>query len=338
MRRGEARVTRVCVTGGLGFIGRHLCRALAARGYRVRCVDRLLAGRGDVARSREAAELASGVELIGADISVAPLDPLLEGTDAVIHLAALPGVRAAHPLDELWRHNVHATARLASALGAGRRLVLASTSSVYGNAARLPTPEDAPVAPLNPYAATKVAAEAVVLAAAADGADALACRLFTVFGPGQRADMAFSRWIESIAGGRPVPWCARVDARREFTYVDDAVRGLLAALERGRPGQAYNLPGAGSIPVRVALAEIERLLGRRARLSLRPAFAEAVTTAASGVKARAELGYMPRVTLSEGLERQVEAACRAQARGWHERSPAVMPSTIAAVSAASAPA
>jgi UDP-glucuronate 4-epimerase len=301
------RVTRVCVTGGLGFIGRHLCRALVARGYRVRCVDRATAA------AREVAELPPGVELVGADLSIAPLDSLLEDTDAVIHLAALPGVRAAHPLQELWRHNVHATARLASALGSGRRLVLASTSSVYGNAARLPTPEDTPAAPLNPYAATKVAAEAIVLAVAAQGgADALACRLFTVFGPAQRADMAFSRWIGSIAAGRPVPWCARWDARREFTYVGDAVRGLVAALERGRPGQVYNLPGSGSIPVRSALAEIERLLGRRARLSLRPAFAEAVTTSACGAKARAELGYVPRVMLAEGLARQVEAARQAE--------------------------
>lgn len=310
---GPARGTRVCVTGGLGFIGRHLCRALVARGYEVRCVDRAVAGGAVPAAGGDPAELPPGVELVAADLSVEPLEPLLEDADSVIHLAALPGVRAARPLDELWRHNVHATARLLGALGARRRLVLASTSSVYGDAARLPTPEDTPAAPLNPYAATKVAAEGSVLAAARTGADVLACRLFTVFGPGQRPDMAFSRWITSIVRGRPVPWCAQRDARREFTYVDDAVRGLVAALERGSAGQVYNLPGSGSTPVRSALAEIERLLGHRARLAIRPSPAEAVATAACGAKARAELGYMPRVTLSEGLERQVEAATPALA-------------------------
>lgn len=294
--------SRVGVTGGAGFIGRHLCRALAERGYEARCIDRSLS-RGEDAELR-----AAGVATVAADVSVDPLAPVLEGTDAVIHLAALPGVRAMHSLADLWHHNAHATARLADALGTGRRLVLASTSSVYGNATRLPTPEDSPVSPLNPYAVTKLAAEGVSLAHARRGADVVVCRLFTVFGPNQRPDMAFSRWIDAVNRDQPVPWCAPPDARREFTYVDDAVRGLVAALERGRPGEIYNVAGTGTTPVRDALAEIEDLLGRRARLSTRPAFSEAVATGACGRKASAELGYAPRVSLRWGLERQIEAA------------------------------
>lgn len=299
---GRLSRTRICVTGGLGFIGRHLCRALAERDYDVLCVDRALSGE-EVAEPH-----AAGVTTVRADVSVDPLAPLLEGADAVIHLAALPGVRTMHPLTDLWRHNAHATARLADALGTGRRLVLASTSSVYGNASRIPTPEDSPTSPLNPYAVTKVAAEGVSLACARRGADVVVCRLFTVFGPGQRLDMAFSRWIDAVDRGRPVPWCAPPDARREFTYVDDAVGGLAAALERGRPGEIYNLAGTGSTPVRGALAEIEGLLGCRARLSTRPAFSEAAVTAACNRKAYEELAYVPRVGLREGLERQIEAA------------------------------
>ena len=288
---------RVCVTGGAGFIGSHLCEALVARGYEVRCVDRA----ADAGRT-------PGLEAIRADISVDPLAPLLEGCDAVLHLAALPGVRATRSLADLWRNNAHATARLANALGTGRRLVLASTSSVYGNPIRLPTPEDSPTSPLNPYAVTKVAAEGAALASAARGADVVVCRLFTVFGPGQRPDMAFSRWIEAVNKGRPVPWCAPADARRDFTYVDDAVQGLVAALERGRSGEVYNVAGAGSTAVREALDEIENLLGRRARLSTRPRFSEATVTAACGKKAYEELAYAPTVGLREGLERQIEAA------------------------------
>jgi nucleoside-diphosphate-sugar epimerase len=233
---------RVCVTGGLGFIGSHLCRALAARGHRVVCVDRAVGPRG----APPAGELRAlpGVEVVVGDVTRDPLPPILDGAEAVLHLAALPGVRAAHPARELWRSNAYATARLARSLGPGRRLVLASTSSVYGNAGRVPTPEDWPAAPLNPYAVTKLAAENAALAAARAGADVVVCRLFTVFGPRQRPDMAFARWIEAILGGDPVPWCAQPGARREFTYVGDAVRGLIAALERGRAGSVYNLPGS----------------------------------------------------------------------------------------------
>jgi UDP-glucuronate 4-epimerase len=248
------------------------------------------------------------VSVLRADVSATPLATLLEGASAVIHLAALPGVRAAHAPAELWRHNVTTVERVAESLPAGCRMVHASTSSVYGNAALLPTPESTPEAPLNPYALTKLEAERAALRAADEGADVVVCRLFTVFGPGQRTDMAFSRWIESILSDRPVPWCAPPRARREFTYVGDAVRGLVAALERGRAGEIYNLAGSGSSPVRSALAEIEALLGRPARLSKRPAQSEAVATSACGVKAERDLGHVSRVSLREGIERQLEAA------------------------------
>jgi nucleoside-diphosphate-sugar epimerase len=108
-----------------------------------------------------------------------------------------------------------------------------------------------------------------------------------------------------------VPWCAEPGARRELTYVGDAVLGLIAALERGRSGEVYNVAGVGSIEMRSALAEIEALIGRRARLSRHRGGAEAVATAACGDKAREELGYAPAVGLREGLERQLDAATMA---------------------------
>jgi nucleoside-diphosphate-sugar epimerase len=296
---------RICVTGGLGFIGTHLCRELVERGYQVVCVDRT--ARASYGRGVPH-PFGGAVTVLRADVSATPLATLLEGSSAVIHLAALPGVRAAHAPAPLWRHNVTAVERVAESLPAGCRMVLGSTSSVYGNATRLPTPEDSPGAPLNPYAVTKLEAERAAVRAAERGADVVVCRLFTVFGPDQRTDMAFSRWIASILDDQPVPWCAPPRARREFTYVGDAVRGLVAALERGRAGEVYNLAGSGSSPVRSALAEIEALLGRRARLSKRPAQSEALATSACGAKSESELGHVPRVGLREGIERQLEAA------------------------------
>ena len=332
----------VCVTGGLGFVGRRLCHALLDLGRPVRCVDSLVGSyaRGNGAAAEDA--LATrGAEIVRAHVGAVSDDIVLAGTEAVIHLAALPGVRTPRRFAELWRENARASERLAlAAAERGARFVLASTSSVYGNAAEVPTPEEAPPAPLGPYAFSKLAAERACLATAAErGAEAVVVRLFTVYGPGQRPDMAFARWIAALSRGRPVQWHARAGAVRDFTYIDDAVAGLIAALLRGRPGQAYNVSGQAPVPLGDALALIERAVGRSATLERLPAWnGEALITAGCGRKSAAELGYAPRTTLSAGVERQVAAAraaspwprpgARARARaalsrsGWESRAAA----------------
>ena len=299
----------MAVTGGLGFVGAHLCHALAARGWHVRCIDRLsgayAAGSGHDAWSSLAS--LQNVALLRADVGREPIDALLEGAQAVVHLAALPGVRTRHDSGELWSENVLSTARLgAEAASRGQRFVLASTSSVYGNAKRVPSAEDAAPAPLSPYATSKLAAEEASLGLASRlGADVLIARLFTVFGPGQRPDMAFARWIRAIMAGRPVEWCAHATTTRDFTYVGDAVAGLIAALEHGRGGEIYNIAGCGPVPLRHALTVLERLLERPALVRRRQPFAgEAAATWGCGEKAARELGYRPRVSLEQGLERQ----------------------------------
>jgi UDP-glucuronate 4-epimerase len=321
----------VCVTGGLGFVGSRLCHALLDRGRPVRCVDSLVGsyapGNGPAA---ERALAARGAEIVRAHVGAVSDDLVLDGAEAVIHLAALPGVRTPRPFAELWRENARASERLARAAAErGARFVLASTSSVYGDAVRLPTPEDLPPAPLGPYALSKLAAERACLAAARErGGAAVVVRLFTVYGPGQRPEMAFARWIRALSRGRAVPWHARAGTVRDFTYVDDAVAGLLAALDSGRSGEAYNVSGQAPIPLGEALALIERAVGRRAGLQRLPAWSgEARITAGCGRKSADELGYSPRTTLAAGIERQVAAAspeprpgARARARGAPSRS------------------
>lgn len=267
---------RILVTGGLGFIGSRLCRALLDEGFDVRCVDRVS---GPSAHPRH-----------------------VQGMDAVIHLAALPGVRSRHARAALRATNVELTDRLAAAAARqGARFVFASSSSVYGNASLLPTPEHAPLAPLNPYAESKAAAEAAVLAR---GGDPVIVRPFTVYGPGQRADMAFARWIAAIQAGVPIPWHASSGTARDFTFVDDAVAGVIAALRHGRSGEAYNISGWRSVALRHAL----ELLPAPDVRELPCSSAEAVVTSGCGRKASAELGYEPRVDLATGLERQLAAA------------------------------
>ncbi len=295
------------MTGGLGFIGSRLCETLLRQGREVVCVDDLRGEYATAAGPAAALRLrALGAELVLADASAAPL----RGAGGVVHLAGLPGVRTRRSYAEIWAANAGLTERLVEAAGAaGARFVLGSTSSVYGNPAVLPTPEHSPARPLGAYAMTKAAGEASVRAAARAGADALTVRLFTVYGPGQRPEMAFARWIEALAGGRPVPWCAPLGAARDFTYVDDAVAGLVAALDRGQPGEAYNVSGGRSLPLAHALGLLEGLLGRRALVERSaPSGAEARVTSGCGRKAEAELGYRPRVELAEGLRLQAAAA------------------------------
>jgi UDP-glucuronate 4-epimerase len=322
-REGKAHGA-VCVTGGLGFVGSRLCEELVEQGRSVRCVDSLVGryapGTGPEAATRLAAR---GAEVVHAHVGTAPDELVIDGADAVIHLAALPGVRTRRPLAVLLRENARAAERLARAAAErGARFVLASTSSVYGDAARLPTPESAAPAPLGPYAVSKLEAERACIAAA----EAVVIRLFTVYGPGQRPDMAFARWIRALLRRKPVPWRARPGAARDFTYVDDAVAGLLAALDGGRPGHAYNISGHAPVAVRDALSLIERAAGRRAALDVRPPSGrEARITAGCPRKAAAELAYVPRVPLADGVERQLAAAraatrerpprARARARG-----------------------
>jgi UDP-glucuronate 4-epimerase len=340
-------VPLVCVTGGLGFVGSRLCALLARRGYEVVCVDRL-SGRYSPGAGPDAARRLRAMPRVSVairDLAGLDLHRLLAGADAVIHLAALPGVRSAHARGTLWEQNVGLAGRVARAAASrGTRMLLASSSSVYGNAARLPTPEDAAAAPLGDYAASKLAAEAACLGA---GGDAVVARLFTVFGPGQRPDMALARWIAALRRGEAIDWHVHGGGSRELTHVDDAARGLLAALERGRPGEAYNVGGCGPQPMERVLGLLERELGRQARLARRrPSPSEAVSTAAGRSKSEAQLGYRPRVGLLDGIRSQLASvgalrahpeghptrgqAERAQVEGLHERPIALEPGLLPA--------
>ena len=301
---GRPNDERVLVTGGLGFIGTRVCEALLADGLSVRCVDNLsgtyAAGRGPAA--------VPALEALGAEVTIAPAEPAhLDGCEAVIHLAGLPGTRTRRPPSAFHEANVALTERLVRAARVGRvRFLLVSSSSVYGNSPELPTPEHAPLAPLNDYAASKVAAEVV---AREHSFDAVIVRPFTVYGPGQRPEMAFARWIDCLGTGRPLPWHAAPGTARDFTYVDDAVAGILAALRRGRGGETYNLSGWRSVELCAALETLEEAFGESAALATTPGSAgEARVTQGCGRKAAAELGYEPRTDLATGLRQQLDAA------------------------------
>lgn len=300
---------RVVVTGAAGFIGSHLCERLLADGREVIGVDAFTrfypreVKEGNLARLREAPRFRlSERNLLGANVAAD-----LEGADTVCHLAGRPGVRGgARAVFEAGNvQTTEAVLRAAAAAGV-RRVVLGSSSSVYG-AADGPVAEDAPPRPLSPYGRSKLRAELMAERLGAKlGIELVVLRYFTVYGPRQRPDMAFSRFIAAALAGESMPLLGDGAQRRDFTYVRDACEATVLALEHGRPGSTYNVSGGRATALSEAFGHLAAALGRTAALSrAAPDAREPLCTHADLGRAEADLGYAPRTGLREGIERQV---------------------------------
>ena len=306
---------RALVTGCAGFIGSHLTERLLADGNAVVGVD-CLTSYYEVGRKRANIERALEHEAFGfepSDLSRDPLDGLLDEVDVVFHLAGQPGVRGSFGpgFADYVRHNVQATQRLLEAAVTSplRAFVYASSSSVYGEPAAGPTAETHPRRPRSPYGMTKLATEELAhVYERSLGIPAIGLRYFTAYGPRQRPDMAFSRWISAALLGRPVTLLGDGTQLRDFTFVDDVVACTLAAAERGRPGSVYNVGGGCTTSLLEVLALLEELIGTTVAVHRSPPVRGDVgATCADPARAIAELGLAPRTPLTEGLRRQVEA-------------------------------
>lgn len=312
----EARVPVALVTGAAGFIGSHLCDRLLADGWRVTGLDcftdyyaRPLKGAHLVAARRHPC-----FRLVEADLVTADLGTLLAGADVVYHLAGQPGVRGSWgPQFEVYaRNNVLATQRLLEAsLAAGRKpVVYASSSSVYGNLPTMPLAETDAPAPISPYGVTKLAAEHLCrLYSEVYGLPTISLRLFTVYGPRQRPDMGFQRFLSAAAAGEEIPLYGDGEQTRDFTYVADVVSGFTAAgglcLAGRATGQVINIAGGSRASVNEVLAEVAALAGHPLRLRHLPSQPGDVRdTWADTTRAAALLHFHPAVSLAEGLARQ----------------------------------
>jgi UDP-glucose 4-epimerase len=303
---------RAVVTGAAGFIGSHLVEALLERGHHVVGIDAFtpyydpMIKRANIAAAcRHAA-----FDLLPARLDEVSLEEVLQPGDLVFHLAAQPGVRASwgDGFRDYTRDNVDATQRLleASRHCGVSRIVYASSSSVYGDAP-LPMAEDGPLRPVSPYGVTKLTAEQLGdVYHSAVGLDVVPLRFFTVYGPRQRPDMAFHRFIDAIATGRPVTLFGDGTQRRDFTYVGDVVRVLIAAAERGEPGRAINVAGGSTMTVGRVLELIEALVGRRAIIERHPAPPGDARDTEAATDRLHQLGVPAQVGVEEGLRRQVE--------------------------------
>lgn len=322
----DHQAKRVLVTGAAGFIGSHLAEACLDRGWELLAIDSLTPSYDMEAKRRNLAmfKFHPGCELIQADLLELDLSPLLDGVDVAFHLAAQPGTRSSWgwDFDAYVDCNVRASQRvLEAAARAGlSKLVIASSSSVYGEAARLPIPEDAPLRPVSPYGATKAMTEHLAHAYWCNfRVPVVRLRYFSVYGPRQRPDMAFHRWIAATLTGEELRVFGDGQQTRDFTFVDDAVEGTLAAAERGDPGAVFNLGGGHRGSVNEVLRLVEKETGSKPRIRYEPAQPGDVhDTGADTTRARAELGFSPQASLETGLKHQVDwqrSASRVASRG-----------------------
>jgi nucleoside-diphosphate-sugar epimerase len=290
---------RYLVTGAAGFIGSHLAEELAEAGHDVVRVD-CFTDYYDVAEKEGNAR---GLDVQRADLAEEPLD--LRGVDGVFHLAGQPGVRSFGDAFPLYlRRNVHATQRVFEACAAaGARVVLASSSSVYGPAEAYPTPEETTPQPISPYGITKLSCEHLAHAyATAFGLDAVVLRYFTVYGPRQRPDMFMRRVCEALLAGTTFELYGDGAQSRSFTYVGDAVDATIAAMERAPAGTLYNVGGGEEATVLEAIELLEHVSGRNLDVRrVEVAKGDVVRTKADVTRIRDDLGWMPKTTLRDGL-------------------------------------
>ncbi|HEY3543685.1 MAG TPA: NAD-dependent epimerase/dehydratase family protein [Gaiellaceae bacterium] len=291
---------RYLVTGAAGFIGSQLAESLAADGHDVVGVD-CFTDYYDVAeKERNAARL--GVRRL--DLVEEPLD--LGRVDGVFHLAGQPGVRSFGDAFPLYvRRNVLASQRVFEACAAaGVRVVFASSSSVYGDAERYPTPEDVEPLPLSPYGITKLACEQLAYAYGRSfELEAVVLRYFTVYGPRQRPDMFFRRVCERLLDGGEFEIYGTGGQSRSFTYVGDAIAATRAAMERGRAAETYNVGGGDEATMLEAIALLEQISGRTLAVAhVDAARGDMARTSADITRIRDALGWSPQTSLRDGLE------------------------------------
>jgi UDP-glucuronate 4-epimerase len=310
---------RALVTGCAGFIGSHVSERLVADGWRVRGVDAFTPyydpGEKEANLDGLADEPRFALERL--DLAVGPIGDLLAGVDVVVHLAAQPGVRASFGAGfaRCERDNVLVTQRvLEAALDAGvGRVVLASSSSVYGDAPAYPCREDTPLRPRSPYAVTKRACEDLAGVYRALGLDVVALRYFTVYGPRQRPDMAVRRMCEAIEGGPAFELFGTGHHVRDFTHVDDAVDATVRAL-RAPAGDVLNVGGGESAAMVDVLDRLGHLAGRPVPLRQGSVQPGDVDRTGADTAALRRLGWRPRTSLIAGLASEL-AWVRARDRG-----------------------
>jgi nucleoside-diphosphate-sugar epimerase len=303
---------RVVVTGAAGFIGSHLSERLLAAGNEVVGIDCFsdFYDRDTKEQNLVASRRHDTFHFVEADLVDADVANLVDGAGVVYHMAGLDGVRPSwgNQFDRYVRDNIIATQRLLEALKGTqvKRMVFAGSSSVYGDAEMFPTKESALPHPLSPFGVTKLAAEHLTHLYTRNYAiPVVSVRYFTVYGPRQRPDMAFSRFMQALAAGEDIEVFGDGEQTRDLTYISDAVEGTIKASTADVVGQVFNLGGGSRVTVNQVLAMLEEISGLKVRRKNLPATpGDPRHSGASINLARERLGWEPRVSLRDGLAKQ----------------------------------
>lgn len=305
---------RAVVTGAAGFIGSHLCNHLLDHGDEVLGIDSFTDYYNPRRKEKNLTSLRDrrGFVECRLDLTTAPLAMLFERAEVVYHLAGQPGVRGSWGDDfrPYVDRNVLATQRVLEAAREVHlwKVVYASSSSVYGDSETYPTVEDLLPRPVSPYGVTKLAAEHLCeLYRTTSGVPTVSLRLFTVYGPRQRPDMAFTKLIEAGLGGSPFLLYGDGSQSRDFTYVSDVVRAMRQAALSPWTGVA-NIGGGARTTMNEVVAKVERLVGPLQVVRLPSQRGDVRHTAADTTRAAIGFGYRPKTSLDEGLRHMVDAS------------------------------
>lgn len=297
------------VTGAAGFIGSHLTQRLLKENYEVLGIDDFQDYYPKWIKERNIAPLLkqNNFKFLPENINSLDFDLLLAKHDCIFHLAAQAGVRNSwgENFSVYTRNNIDTTQKLLESAKKNnlKKFIYASSSSVYGDCHDLPMKESSPLKPYSPYGVTKLAAEHLcTLYYRNYSVPTVSLRFFTVYGPGQRPDMAFHKFLKSAFEGKNITIYGDGSQTRDFTYIDDIIEANLSAFHLGKPGEIYNLGGGKNIILREIFPLIEKICQKKIMVNhINKQHGDVSHTFADITKAKEDLGFSPRITLEEGL-------------------------------------
>jgi len=297
------------VTGAAGFIGSHLCKKLIREDAHVLAVDSFTDFYPRWLKENNIQPLLKhpNFELIPQDLLDLDLDKIMEKIDVVFHFAAQAGVRTSWGSDFAiyTRNNIDATQKLLEAAKTSsiEKFIYASSSSVYGLTSQLPMTETSTLHPYSPYGVTKLAAENLCFLYHKNyGVPCVSLRFFSVYGPGQRPDMAFHKFFKFISENREITVFGDGQQTRDFTYIDDIIWANLSSIKNGRPGETYNLGGGTQRKLADIIPILEKISQSKVKIRYEAGQKGDVShTFANIQKAKNDLNYTPKITLEEGL-------------------------------------
>lgn len=300
------------VTGAAGFIGSHLCRRLLKEGFSVIGIDCFTDFYPQWIKEKNIYDLKEekNFEFIAEDLESVELIKYLKIADFVFHLAAQPGVRASwgQNFSVYLKNNIKVTQKLLESAKETplKKFIFASSSSVYGLCPEIPMSETSPLYPLSPYGVTKLSAEQLCFLYFKNyGIPSVSLRYFTVYGPGQRPDMAFHIFFKALNEEKEITVYGDGKQTRDFTYIDDVVEATFSSVEKAKIGETYNIGGGNQEKLEVIFPLFEKIIQKKVRIKwAERQKGDVLHTFANIEKAHKDLHYSPQTSLSDGLERE----------------------------------